>query len=171
MFREKRGQKSLFSASTLLPEKKRRRLERTWAWPFRTATLPLIDESLFRHLYHEDNGRPNKPVQTVIGLLLLKEMWDLTDEETLFNLDFNLAYQVALDVDTDTASVYVQGIRLQPRVSGGVGRRPRRGALLPEDAAQLPRQADGIGGRCTGVPIADRPDIGGLGCRHREAAS
>jgi len=30
-------------------------------------------------------------------------MRDLTDEETLFNLDFNLAYQVALDVDPDEA--------------------------------------------------------------------
>ena len=103
MFKLKRGQKSLFSASTLLPEGKRRRLERTWAWAFRTGALPLIDENLFRHLYHGDNGRPNKPVQTVIGLLLLKDMWDLTDEEILFNLDFNLAYQVTLDVDPDEA--------------------------------------------------------------------
>jgi hypothetical protein len=103
MFKPKRGQKSLFSASTLLPEEKRRRLERTWAWAFRTAALPLIDEKIFEHLYHKDNGRPNKPVQTVIGLLLLKDMWDQTDEETLFNLDFNLAWQVALDLDPDEA--------------------------------------------------------------------
>lgn len=103
MFRAKRGQRNLFSATTLLPEDKRRRLERTWAWAFRTAALPLIDEGAFRHLYHADNGRPNKPVQTLIGLLVLKEMWDLTDEETLFSLDFNLAWHVALELDPDEA--------------------------------------------------------------------
>jgi len=102
MFRRKREQGKLFTATTLLPEEKRRLLERTWAWPFRMKALPLIDEELFRHLYDkEGNGRPNKPVQTLIGLLVLKEMFDLTDEETLFNLDFNLAYQVALDLTPD----------------------------------------------------------------------
>src|SRR5271170_3849342 len=105
MFRPKRDQRSLFSATTLLPEAKRRRLERTWAWGFRTEALPLIDEEKFRHLYHENNGRPNKPVQTLIGLLIIKEMFELTDEEALFNLDLNLAYQVALELDPDEAYI------------------------------------------------------------------
>lgn len=47
----KREQRSLFSATTLLPEEKRRRLERTWAWAFRTKALPLIDERAFQHLF------------------------------------------------------------------------------------------------------------------------
>lgn len=103
MFRPKRDQGSLFTTTTLLPEEKMRRLEKTWAWAFRVKALPLIDEELFRHLYDEENGRPNKPVQTLIGLLLLKEMFDLTDDDALFNLDFNLAYQVALELDPDEA--------------------------------------------------------------------
>lgn len=99
MFREKNNQASLFTALTLLPEEKRRRLEKTWAWAFRTKALPLIDELAFRHLYDEANGRPNFPVQTLIGLLVIKEMFDLTDDDTLFNLEFHLAYQVALALD------------------------------------------------------------------------
>ena len=50
MFREKNDQRSLFTALTLLPEEKRRRLEKTWAWAFRTKALPLIDEQAFSHL-------------------------------------------------------------------------------------------------------------------------
>jgi hypothetical protein len=104
MFRTKRNQGSLFSAATLLTEEKRQRLERTWAWAFRTRALPLIDEEAFRHLYDkEGNGRPNKPVQTLVGLLVLKEMFDLTDDEVLFNLDFNLAYHVALALEPEEA--------------------------------------------------------------------
>jgi len=39
--------------------------------------LPLIDESKFRHFYHERFGRPNKPVKLVVGVLILKDMFDL----------------------------------------------------------------------------------------------
>lgn len=103
MYRPKREQGSLFTATTLLPEEKVRRLERTWAWAFRTKALPLIDESAFSHLYHQGNGRPNVPLQMLIGLLIIKEMFDLTDEEALFNLEFHLAYQVALALDPSEA--------------------------------------------------------------------
>lgn len=103
MYRPKRDQGSLFTATTLLPEEKMRRLERTWAWAFRTKALPLINEGAFSHLYHKSNGRPNLAIQTLIGLLVIKEMFDLTDDETLFNLEFHLAYQVALALDPHEA--------------------------------------------------------------------
>ncbi len=103
MFRKRDPQQSLFSAAMVLPEDKRRRLERDWPGEFRRSALPLIDEEAFRDLYHRWNGRPNKPIQTVVGVLLLKEMHDLTDEQALFNLDFNLAWHVALDLTPEEA--------------------------------------------------------------------
>ena len=103
MFRKRDPQQSLFSAAMVLPEDKRRRLERGWPGEFRAGALPLIDEEAFRDLYHRWNGRPNKPIQTVVGVLLLKEMQDLTDEQALFNLDFNLAWHVALDLTPEEA--------------------------------------------------------------------
>lgn len=103
MFKKRDRQTSLLATSHFLPEDKRQRLERDWPGQFRRSALPLIDEEAFRELYHEWNGRPNKPVQTVVGVLLLKEMHDLTDAEALFNLDFNLAWHVALDLEPDEA--------------------------------------------------------------------
>jgi len=103
MFRERDRQTSLLASSHFLPEDKRERLEADWPGQFRRSALPLIDEKAFRDLYHEWNGRPNKPVETIIGVLLLKEMHDLTDEQALFNLDFNLAWHVALDLEPDEA--------------------------------------------------------------------
>lgn len=103
MFRRSDPQGSLFQTSELLPDDKRQRLEGTWAWQFRTQALPLIDEELFRELYCADNGRPNKPVRTVVGVLVLKEMFDLTDEDTLYRVDFDLGWQAALNLTPEDA--------------------------------------------------------------------
>ena len=65
----------------MVPAAKARRLQASWAEAFRSRALPLIDEEVFAPLYCDDNGRPKRPVQTVFGVLLLKEMFDLTDVE------------------------------------------------------------------------------------------
>ena len=63
----------------------------------------MIDEDQFRDLYCADNGRPNKPVRTIAGALILKELFDLTDEQTLYRLDFDLGWQVALNLTPEDA--------------------------------------------------------------------
>jgi len=105
MFRKRDPQQSLFSASLVLPPEKRKRLEKDWPGHFRRSALPLIDEDAFRELYHDWNGRPNKPVQTVVGVLLLKEMHDLTDAEAVWHVDFDLGWHVALDLEPEEAHV------------------------------------------------------------------
>jgi len=72
------------------------RLEQSWPGQFCRHALPLIDEDPFRELYCADNGRPNRPVRLVVGVLVLKEMFDLTDEEALEELDYDVRWQVAL---------------------------------------------------------------------------
>ena len=47
-------------------------------------------------MYCVDNGRPNRAVQTVLGVHLLKEMFNLTDDEALEQLEFNLLWRHAL---------------------------------------------------------------------------
>jgi len=103
MFRTRDRQNSLFESSLLLPAEKQARLDRTWARPFRDAALPRIDERAFADLYCADNGRPNKPVATVVGMLILKEMFDLTDEEALASLEFDLRWHVALGLESGEA--------------------------------------------------------------------
>ena len=103
MYKGRDPQTSLLATSHFLPEDKRERLERDWPGQFRRNALPLIDEEAFRELYHPDNGRPNKPVQTVVGILLLKEMFDLTDAEALGALDYDLRWHVALDLEPEEA--------------------------------------------------------------------
>ena len=92
MFRKRNLQGSLFRPDMLVPPAKARRLERSWAEVFRNQALPLIDEQPFAPMYCADNGRPNRAVQTVLGVHILKEMFNLTDQEALEQLEFNLLW-------------------------------------------------------------------------------
>ena len=54
-------------------------------------------------MYSADMGRPNRAVQTVLGVLVLKEMFDLTDIEALEELEFNLLWHHALGLEMEEA--------------------------------------------------------------------
>ena len=97
MFRIRDPQESLWQSQFLVTPKKAKRLERSWAEVFRNEALPLIDEERFAPMYCVDNGRPNRAVQTVLGVHLLKEMFNLTDDEALEQLEFNLLWQLQAD--------------------------------------------------------------------------
>ena len=86
MFRIRDPQESLWQSQFLVTPKRAKRLERSWAEVFRNEALPLIDEERFAPMYCVDNGRPNRAVQTVLGVHLLKEMFNLTDDEALEQL-------------------------------------------------------------------------------------
>ena len=103
MFRKRAAQGNLFETSNLIPLDKGKRLKASWAEHFQRRALPLIDEDLFASMYCEDNGRPNRPVQTLLGVHILKEMFDLTDEEALEQLEFNLLWQHALALTPEEA--------------------------------------------------------------------
>jgi hypothetical protein len=103
MFRKRDRQTTFLEASVFLPPEKAARLSQTWAEAFRTSALPLINEGRFSEMYCPDNGRPNRPVQTVLGVLFLKEMFNLTDADALEQLEFNLAWQHALALRPEEA--------------------------------------------------------------------
>ena len=101
MFRARDPQESLWQSQFLVTPKKAKRLEGSWAEVFRNEALPLIDEERFAPMYCADNGRPNRAVQTVLGVHLLKEMFNLTDGEALEQLEFNLLWHHALRLDIE----------------------------------------------------------------------
>lgn len=103
MFRKRDLQSVLFEPTNLFTPEKRARLDKTWAHTFRVSALPLIKEDAFAHLFDEGNGRPNSPVQVVVSVLILKEMFNLTDDEALDQLEFNLQWQHALQLTPEEA--------------------------------------------------------------------
>jgi hypothetical protein len=105
MFRPTNPQLSLMESQYLVSPAKRARLSKSWAEAFRTRVLPLIDEEAFRECFCADNGRPNKSTRLLVGLHLLKEADDLTDEQLLDALEFNLQWQHALGVEPADAHI------------------------------------------------------------------
>ena len=103
MFRATDPQGSILRVEYMLDREKVRRLEKTWAKPFREQVLPLIKEEPFSQMYCPDNGAPNKSLRTLVALHLLKDQYDLTDEETLTALEWNAQWHYALDVDPNEA--------------------------------------------------------------------
>ena len=99
MFRPKSKQKTIFDHDVYLPAERVQALEKTWAGPFRSEVMPLIEEEPFRPFYHPETGRPNVPVATLISLCILKELHNLTDRELLGSLEFDLRWQYALDIN------------------------------------------------------------------------
>lgn len=105
MFKPTSDQRSLLENEFLLPPEKAARLKKSWAEPFRNRVLPLIDEEVFRDCFDEATGRPNKSIRLLVGVHLLQHWHDLTDQEVLDQLEFNLQWHHALGVEAGTAHV------------------------------------------------------------------
>jgi hypothetical protein len=82
----------------------RRRLDGSWVLPFRDHILPLINEHAFAPFFHARHGAPNRSIATVVGILLLKEFHDLSDDQALECFAFDLRWHIALDLDNDKLS-------------------------------------------------------------------
>jgi hypothetical protein len=105
MFRPTPPQRTLFGVEhhMWMDETKLKRLERSWAHQFRNHALPLIAEKPFAKYFCDDNGRPNASVRMVIGVLVLKDMFNLTDLEALEHLEWDTLWHYALDVTPQQA--------------------------------------------------------------------
>jgi hypothetical protein len=89
MFRPMDKQLSLDESHFLIPAVCLERLKATWPQIFRTQVLKMIPESDCAPLYSADMGRPNFPVAKLVGLSVLKEMLDLTDEALMDSFRFD----------------------------------------------------------------------------------
>lgn len=79
-----------------LTEREQRFLNSSWAKDFSDKIFPAIDEKLFAVLYSDKDSRPNTPVNVIVGAMILKEFMNLTDDEMVQSLMFDVRYQYAL---------------------------------------------------------------------------
>jgi len=80
-----------------LNDRERKILLKSWAKEFADVVFPAINEERFSVLYSVNSAsRPNRPVNAIIGSLIIKEMFDLTDDELLESIIFDVRYQYAL---------------------------------------------------------------------------
>lgn len=102
MYKPTSPQQKLFGIETQLSPSLRGRLESSWAHLFRCEVLPILfrKEDDYAMLYGT-TGRPNFSVARLLGLCLLQEWNDLSDQEALDTFSFDIRWRYALDVDEE----------------------------------------------------------------------
>lgn len=75
---------------------RKKALEKSWARTFAEEIFPNIDESRFSVLYSDKASRPNTPINVIVGALVIKELFDYSDDEMVENLMLDPKLQYAL---------------------------------------------------------------------------
>jgi len=81
-----------------LGPKRRKLLDQSWAGLFREHILSELPVHKIASCYTDGFGRPSKEIFAALGALILQQMHDLTDEETVSQFSFNLQWHYALDI-------------------------------------------------------------------------
>lgn len=90
------SQMSIFDRFLTMTEREQRIILKSWAKDFFDNVFPYINEERFSVLYCNDNGRPNTPINVIIGMLIIKTMFGDTDEELVESCITDTRYQYAL---------------------------------------------------------------------------
>jgi len=93
---------NIFVPFSFLGPKRKKLIDTSWAKLFRDhilAELPV--EKIFKK-YHWFMGRPTKELYAMLGVMILQQMHDLTDEETIHQYAFNLEWHYALGITDES---------------------------------------------------------------------
>ena len=101
MFKENHRHRQMSFINTVdqLPCGVKKMMDRSWSPAFRELIFEKINERRYAALYSDVDSRPNFPVNIWVGLEIIKEIFNYTDEELLEQFHFNLltAYAVGLE--------------------------------------------------------------------------
>ena len=92
----------IFGPFEYLGPKRLSELKNSWAEIFRSEILPALPVESFREYYHDKNGRPSKEMYSMLCLMILQQMHDLTDEKAVGDFMFETRWCYALDVPGDS---------------------------------------------------------------------
>jgi hypothetical protein len=95
----------LFDQWRYLGPKRRKLLNESWAGLFREQILPELPVERIIPFFSPDEGRPTKELYAMLGAILFQQIFDLTDEETVSQMAFNLQWHYALDNPEESDSV------------------------------------------------------------------
>lgn len=100
MFKENTNHKQikLISFLTNLPKSVTNTIDSSWAKPFYLHVFNKIDENKFKPMYSKKGSRPNKAANVLVGLEVIKQLFDYTDEELIesFHTDLRVMYALGI---------------------------------------------------------------------------
>ncbi len=96
-FKENACQQISFTDSFFgLTAREQKALEKSQAKIFADGIFPAIDENSFSVLYSDKVLGSNTPVNVIVGALIIKELFDYSDDEMVENLMLDFMVQYAL---------------------------------------------------------------------------
>lgn len=91
-----------------LGPKRRDLLDNSWAGLFQQHILPELPVESLRQHYHDCNGRPTKELYAMMGVMILQQMHDCTDQEAVEQFCFNIQWHYALNITScSDAAAYI----------------------------------------------------------------
>jgi len=98
MFKKNKGhlQQDIFCEDPFAVSRVFKKLEKSEEYFFYKIILCNIDENMFAPLYCSDNGRPNAPINVLVGAIILKEKRNWTYKQLIKEVEYNLAARTAL---------------------------------------------------------------------------
>ena len=101
-------QYDMFNPFEHLGPKRLALLESSWAHLFREEILHKLPVEKLFPLFSEHSGRRTKELYAMLGIVLLQQQLDLTDDEAIQQFSFNIMWHYALNVsDKSDFSTYV----------------------------------------------------------------
>ncbi len=102
MYKKTSPQQNLFGVGTQLSPSLHSRIESSWAHLFKLEVLPILLKNEDRYaLLYGKTGRPNFSVSRLLGLCLLQELNDLSDQQALDTFSFDIRWRYALEVSDE----------------------------------------------------------------------
>lgn len=95
----------LFDPWQHLGQKRRKMLDQSWAGIFQQLILPELPVNTIASYFNDRMGRPSKELTTVIGTLMLQQYHDLTDEQAVEHLAFNIQWHYALNIPEESEQI------------------------------------------------------------------
>ncbi len=102
MYKKTSPQQKLFGVGVQLSPSLRRRIESSWAHLFKLEVLPILlkNEDQYATLYGK-TGRPNFSVARLLGLCLLQELNNVSDQQALDTFSFDIRWRYALEISDE----------------------------------------------------------------------
>jgi len=97
-------QLDIFDPWDFLSPKRRQMLDDSWAGLFKKEILPILPISAVKPFFDKAFGRPTKELYAAIGVQVLQQTFDFTDEETVQQFSYNILWHYALNITEESDS-------------------------------------------------------------------
>lgn len=97
-------QREIFDPWAFLSPKRRQLLDESWSGLFKKEILPVLPVRAIMPFFDSAIGRPSKELYTVLGVQVLQQTFDLTDQEAIYQFAYNIQWHYALNITEESDS-------------------------------------------------------------------